>query len=585
MTAEVKGRDALGLEAGILIALLVLELAWFSAWPSWLHPAIPATVLVVLSVLRLHGLPRRIGFPGVETAVALLLALLYRLPALLHPWGFVNKDGAYGAFVALHLQQGVRPAPVFTEGANYQGTLKGHLGALIGLVTGADDLSWLIVAASVVLYLVFVAASMALARRLGGRLAAAATGLYLAISPRFLTVFSVNSVGQYVDVLALGGLALALLARVLDQGLAGREARAHYVALGLLLGAAFWQQPVAFAYWLAAAAALATRRSTWRDPWVLLVGFGLLLGTLPVLIWNVHNDWASSSFVLGREPSEVQTQVAALPELARRAVTTAFPVLAGLSPRHPWGTWGFVRAAALLLLPLVLLGYLALKAGEIVRALRQGRPATALLPPLLMAASLALFWSVAAGSVYRRPRYLLPVLAASAVHLGVVLAWAWSRPLLRVPAALVLVALLSFNFAGTAPRLAEARLIASEYERLLTALDKLAVRTAYSDFSVSAPVTMFTRERILVSPRLGPTPAYESDSLAARVDRAGPDAYILPAGDDPEVFAAELRRHGVSFERVLEPLPIFYALAPRIRAEEVRGFRGEDPRPRATSDE
>ena len=74
--------------------------------------------------------------------------------------------------------------------------------------------------ASLLLYLVFVAASMALARRVFGRGAALVTGLYLALSPKFLTTFSLNCVGQYVDVLALGGVALALLARLLDDDLA-----------------------------------------------------------------------------------------------------------------------------------------------------------------------------------------------------------------------------------------------------------------------------------------------------------------------------------------------------------------------------
>jgi len=585
LTAERSDRDALRLDAGILALAVLLEVTWFTAWPGWLHPATPAAVLLLLLTIRFRGRPPRLGRPSVETIACIGLATVYRGPALLYPWGFVNKDGAYGAFVALHLQQGARPAPVFTEGANYQGTLKGHLGALIGLVTGVDDLSWLIVAASLVLYLSFVAASMALARRLGGRPAAWVTGLYLAISPRFLTVFSLNSVGQYVDVLALGGLALALLARLLQEGRCGRGARWPYLALGFLLGAAFWQQPVALAYWIAAAAVLALRREAWRDPWTGLVAVGLFLGTLPVLIWNVQNDWAST-FILGREPSEVQAQVAVLPHLAERAITVAFPVLAGLSPRHPWARWPLVRPLAVAFLPFLLLAYLTLKSKETVRALREARPATALLPPLLMAASLALFWSVAAGSVYRRPRYLLPVLAASAIHLGVVVGWAWGRHrVLRVTVTLVLGALLAFHVAGTAPRLAEARLIAADYTRLVAALEKLGVRTAYSDFSISAPVTMFTRERILVSPRLGPTPAYESDSLASRVDRAGPDAYILPPGDDPDLFAAELRRHGVSFQRVLDPLPIFYDLAPRIRAEEVRGFRGEEPKERSLTDE
>ena len=583
MTSERSHRPGLLLDAVVVGLLAATLLSWFGAWPSFVPPAWPAAALALALAVRFGTERPRWGRPHSETLACVILATLYRLPALLHPWGFVNKDGAYGAFVALHLQQGVRPAPVFTEGANYQGTLKGHLAALIGLLSGVRDLSWLIVAASIVLYLVFVAASMALARRLGGRTAAWVTGIYLAISPKFLTVFSLNSVGQYVDILALGGLALALLARLLDEP-GGREARWSYLTLGLLLGAAFWQQPVALAYCLVVVAVLALRRETWRDPWTALVGAGLGLGVLPVLLWNSRNDW-DSSFVLGRDPSEVQAQIAAIPVLAERAVSVAFPVLAGLSPGHPWGALPLVRLAATSLLPLLLVAYLAAKGRDIARSLRDGRPAAAILPPLLMLTSLALFWSVAAGMVYKRPRYLLPVLAASAIHLGVLAALAWRRPRLRAGVVAVMAALLAFAVAGTAPRLAQARAIAEDYRRLVLALDRLEIRTAYSDFSISAPVTMFTRERILVSPRLGPTPAYESESLARRVDLAGPDAYILPPGDDPELFAAELRRHGVSFKTVLDPLPVFYDLHPRIRAEEVRGFRGEAPAPRGATDE
>jgi Dolichyl-phosphate-mannose-protein mannosyltransferase len=577
-------RRALLLDTAVVLLLTATLVSWFAAWPAFVPAALPAGALVTTLAFRWGAAPPRPRWPRIETLACLLLAILYRFQALLEPWGFVNKDGAYGAFVALHLQQGVRPAPVFTEGANYQGTLKGHLAVLISLVSGVRDLSWLIVAASLVLYLVFVAASVALARRLGGRTAAWVTGIYLAISPRFLTVFSLNSVGQYVDILALGGVALALLARIVEEPAAGSRARSTYLALGLLLGAAFWQQPVALAYWVVAFVVLALRRETWRDPWAALVGVGLLLGVLPVLIWNFRNDW-DSSFILGREPSEVQAQIAAIPVLAERAVMVAFPVLAGLSPRHPWGGLGIVKLTATALLPALLVAYLVLKVPEIARSLRQGRPSAALLPPLLMAACLALFWSVAAGMVYKRPRYLLPVLAASAIHLGVVAAWAWRRPRGRVGVVAVMAGLLAFAVIGTVPRFGEAQIIAADYRRLLGALDRLQIRTAYSDFSISAPVTMFTRERILVSPRLGPTPAYESEALASRVDRAGPDAFILPSGDDPELFASELRRHGVDFKTVLDPLPIFYDLHPRIRAEEVRGFRGEAPSARPGPDE
>ena len=44
-------------------------------------------------------------------------------------------------------------------------------------------------------------------------------------------------------------------------------------------------------------------------------------------------------------------------------------------------------------------------------------PRADILAPLLLLATLVLFWSVAAGKVYLRPRYLLPLTAAGiAVH-------------------------------------------------------------------------------------------------------------------------------------------------------------------------
>src|SRR5436309_3283358 len=89
--------------------------------------------------------------------------------------------------------------------------------------------------------------------------AALAAELYLAYSPRFLTVFSLNCVGQYVDVLALDGLALVVVGRLLSEERRGADARWSYLGAGLLVGAAFWQQPVALAYAGAVALALALR--------------------------------------------------------------------------------------------------------------------------------------------------------------------------------------------------------------------------------------------------------------------------------------------------------------------------------------
>src|SRR5262249_23133116 len=190
------------------------------------------------------------------------------------------------------------------------------------------------------------------------------------------------------------------------------------------------------------------------------------------------------------------------------------------------------------------------------------------------------FWAVASGRIYWRPRYLLPVCAATAVHLGVGVAWLASRS--RLLAALALSAVLAVNVGGTWSRLRSGREVAEPYERLVRSLEAKQIRTGYADFSISAPVTMFTSERIVFSSRLGPTPSYESDRHTRKVAQEGPDAYVLRADDDPERFAAVLAALGVTYKQDVDPFPIFYGFSRRVRLEEGAGVRGEEgaePRP------
>lgn len=556
--------------AGVVLFAMTL-IRWFAGAPSWLPVVVPFSGLAACALAWCSMAGRPFPLPSRETVACVGIAVLYRLPALLYPGGWVNRDGAYGAFVALHLLQGHRPAPVFTEGANYQGTLKGHVAAALGLISGSRDLPLLMVVTSLGLFLVFLVSTMALARRLAGPAGAWATGIYLALGPRFLTVFSLNCVGQYMDVLALGGLALALLARILEGSLPKTALRRAHLALGLLIGAAFWQQPVALSYVAVAVVALAWRREAWASGRVGLLLLGVVLGALPVLLWNLQNGWTSGE-ILGREPAELLAQAEALPFLLKRTLTVSFPILAGLSPNHPWGAIPLLRPAVITVIPSAFLAYLLLRRGDL-QLLSKGRLSPGFLPPLLMLTCLGLFWTIASGRVYLRPRYLLPVMAATAVHLGVGFSWLWERS--RAAASLSLSGLLALNLAGMLLRLKQGAALETYYQRIALSLEEKGIRTGYSDFSLSAPVTMFTAERIVLSSRLGPTPAYESEIQAGRVAADGPDAYVLRGSDDPEAFAAVLRDLGVSYRLDLEPVPVFYDLSRRVRIDEVAGFRGD----------
>jgi hypothetical protein len=219
----------------------------------------------------------------------------------------------------------------------------------------------------------------------------------------------------------------------------------------------------------------------------------------------------------------------------------------------------------------IYLGFVV-KDGKWAAGIRTRHPLTAVLPPLLMLVCLAIFWSVAAGRIYWRPRYLLPVVAATALHAGVLGAALARRS--RMATALTLALLLAVHARGTVPRMLESRGLAEYYARLVRSLEGKGIRTGYSDFSLSAPVTMFTAERIVLSSRLGPTPAYESEIQARRVEAQGPDAYVLLPEDDPERFAGVLQSLGVGYELDTNPVPVFYGFSRRVRLDEVAAFRG-----------
>jgi hypothetical protein len=429
-------------------------------------------------------------------------------------------------------------------------------------------------ASSVLFSLAFVVATMWLARLVAGRVAAVVAGLYVAVGPKFLTTLSLNAQGQYVEILALGGLGLAGVAWVLSRDLSGRAAAPAYAAVGVALGAAFWQQPVALCYLVTAGAVLGLRRRTWRDPWVLLVPAGIFVGGLPVLIWNLLNDWGTRDIVAANTTS-LAGMLELLPRHVQRTLSISFPVLAGFSPQHPWsGVPGLTLATAGL--PLAFMaGYIAILRRPLLTGVRRLEPAPALLPPLLMLSCLAIFWAVPGELIHFRPRYILPVVAATAIHAGVVIGWLARR--WRAAAVALTVGILALNAAGMVPRLAAARGIQDWYGGLVRSLETKGIRTGYADFSIAGAVTMFTEEQIVISPRLGPTPNYESKLHAAIVDTKGADAYLLLPGEDPQPFADVLERLGVAYRLDTEPVPTFYGFSRRVEFEEVAGFRAGVP--------
>jgi hypothetical protein len=324
-------------------------LTWVLAVDVWfegpllggrLPPAVGAWLLAALAAVTLWRGRRRVlawdrrftwGVAGM-----LLLATLVRLPALRAPGSLVSSDSAVAGIIAHELRHGEARPPIYAPGFPYEGTLKPHLTALLGAVLPFAGTPALYILVSHLLFLFWVAAVMVLARRVGGLTAALAAGAFMAVAPRFLAAFSLNNVGQYPEVNALGAAALALLA-----------AGGGPLGAGFVVGLALWQQLVAV-YFLAVVALALLVTPDWRRP-VPFTGAlaGLVAGTYPIWAWNAAHGWATFDFFRrgGKNPLE---RLAGVPERLERTVAVSFPKLFGLSDL---GATEVLAAALGLLLP------------------------------------------------------------------------------------------------------------------------------------------------------------------------------------------------------------------------------------------
>jgi len=503
---------------------------------------------------RRPGVDRRLA---VVVLAALAAATLVRLPALAAPAGLISSDSAVAGFIAQELRAGELPAPIYAPGFPYEGTLKPHLTALLGLAVPAAGTPVLYAVASHLFYLLWCAAAVVLAYRAAGVPAAAAAGSFMAVSPRFLTAFSLNNVGQYPEVNALGALALLLLTRQRDLLLAG-----------FVLGLAIWQQLLAV-YFVAAAALAALLTPALRRPASLAAGvLGFAAGSYPMWVWNATHGWATFDFFRrgGKNPGD---RLAGLPDRLEAVATVSFPKMFGLTDL---GLGGPTALLAGLVLPALVLA----AAWTRRRDLRERRGRSPVFLALVLAAVVLGIFSVSKFSHRgaQRPRYLLPLYTSIAVAGGAALADLVRRS--RLAALSIGAAVVAVNAAGLVPWL-RARAAADARDRaFVQGLAERGVRTGYSGFWVAAKYTFLAEGRFVLSGELGPDVSWVHVRHSRDVREAGPDAYVLWRDDLADALEARLGALGCRFERTeVAGHWLFHSLSKRVTLEDVSGYDTE----------
>jgi 4-amino-4-deoxy-L-arabinose transferase-like glycosyltransferase len=559
--------------AALALWILLLD-AWFQGpilggrAPIGLAGPLFLVLVVVLVVRHRSRVVRKPVDRSFALAVAgmLVLATLVRWPALRAPGSLVSSDSAVAGIIAQELRSGYLPAPIYAPGFPYEGTLKPHITALLGLVLRSASTPLLYVLASHLFYLLWVYAIMRLAREVGGVRAALGAGLFMAVSPRFLTAFSLNNVGQYPEVNALGTLALVLLTP--GTGL---------LLPGFILGLALWQQLLAL-YFILAAAVAALFTPSLRRPRLLVDGVsGFLAGAYPVFIWNAANAWATLEWV-GKGGKRPVDRLTGLPEQLQRTFSVSFPKLFGLTDAGVPG--GLATVLGLAFAGLVLgMGWARR------REIREKRgQSVALLASLLFAIVVGTFAvSKFSHRGAQRPRYLLPVYTSCAVAIGWGIA-ALSRRSKAAGAAAAL-AMVGLNAVGLVPWL-QARAHAQDRDQaFLDTLARLGVRTGYAGFWIGPKYTFLSDGQVILSGELGPDVSWVHQGQAALVRKTGPDALVV----DPDLapsLEARLRSLGCAFERT-ESIGqvVYHDLSRRVSLEDLAGFDVESPRePAAEAD-
>jgi hypothetical protein len=551
----------------LLLLWVVLLEAWFQGplLGRWLGPRsalVIALVVLGAAAARLRRCRPDLRFVAL-VAAALALATLVRWPALAAPASLISSDSAVAGIIAEELRAGEWPPPIYAPGFPYEGTLKPHLTALLALVFPHAGTPLLYAVASHLFYLVWTAAVMALARRSAGDVAAAAAGAFMAVSPRFLTAFSLNNVGQYPDVCALGTLALA--------GLAAGTPLVWPMFLG---GLALWQQLVGL-YFLATLVVSALVTAALRTKRSLLGGIaGFLAGSYPLWIWNATHGWATFDFLRrgGRHPAD---RVSGLPERLAAVAGTSFPKMFGLTDA---GVPAAVAAVLGLLLPALVL-WLAWARRDEIRRDRGRSPA--LIAVLLLLVSVGTFaLSKFSHRGAQRPRYLLPIFTSVAVAGGAAAAAAASRSPLA--AVVPVAAVLAVNAIGLWPWLLGRAPTEAHDRAVVDALVRLGVRTGYAGFWVAPKYTFLGDGRFVLSAELGPDVSWVHAGQAAVVRGSGADAYLL---DDPALasaFATRLDTLNVRYERLdVDKTAIFHHFSRPVALEEVEGYEQGAPAPRA----
>ncbi|MFG2059558.1 ArnT family glycosyltransferase [Micromonospora sp. NPDC048930] len=245
--------------------------------------------------------PRRPRLPVLLALLVGVAAVGYRLALLLADAPPSNSDEATMGLAALHIARG-EDFPVWFYGQAYMGTLEAYLAAPLVALTGPSVLALRL--PTLALYVLFLALSWRLTRRLGGDpwFGLLVVG-FLALGSDRVIKNQLIAGGGYPE-LNPAGVALALLTVALCTDRT-RARLPRWAAWGWVSGLMLWVDPLILPYVLATGVVLvAWRRRELAGRAGLVVAGTLLLGATPMLLDSLRQGRNPLAAVLGASAGE-----------------------------------------------------------------------------------------------------------------------------------------------------------------------------------------------------------------------------------------------------------------------------------------
>lgn len=180
-----------------------------------------------------------------------VLAIVARWPAIARGELLFDSDNALGPLMSRAIWQGGY-WPIMLDGQNYLGALDAYLLAPLVGIAGADPRFWL-VGQTALLAFVVVPLACALGHRVGGTWGLVAAGLAVAIGSSEQLMLTASAPLGYLSNLAFG-LGILLVATREGTLESGRS-----LALGVLVGAGWWNNPQVLVFVVPAMLACAAR--------------------------------------------------------------------------------------------------------------------------------------------------------------------------------------------------------------------------------------------------------------------------------------------------------------------------------------